>query len=168
MSSWTYGIEWKRGELAEAAAREAGLEFRVAGSTGNQISFHDMPEFYRSVDAVLTSSISEAAQHPVIEAAAAGRLVIGTPVGHFPRKAYEGGGILAPVEAGKFKAFTVETLRYYKDNPAAYRDKCHAIQEAARKFDWKYTIDDWVELIEAAVARRRTDPATALPVPTGG
>jgi len=168
MSVTTYGIEWKRGELAEAAAREAGLEFRVAGSTGNQISFHDMPEFYRSVDAVLTSSISEAAQHPVIEAAAAGRLVIGTPVGHFPRKAYEGGGILAPVEAGKFKAFTVETLRYYKDNPAAYRDKCHAIQEAARKFDWKYTIDDWVELIEAAVARRRTDPATALPVPTGG
>ncbi len=51
--------------------------------------------------------------------------------------------------AGKFKAFTVETLRYYKDNPTAYRDKCHAIQEAARKFDWKYTIDEWVELIEA-------------------
>jgi len=139
-----------RGELAEAAAREAGLEFRVAGSTGNQASFHDMPEFYRSVDAVLTSSISEAAQLPVMEAAAAGRLVIGTPVGHFPRKAYEGGGILAPIEAGKFKAFTVETLRYYKDNPTAYRDKCHAIQEAARKFDWKYTIDEWVELIEGA------------------
>jgi glycosyltransferase involved in cell wall biosynthesis len=163
MSARTYGIEWKRGELAEAAAREAGLEFSVAGSTGNQTSFHDMPEFYRSVDAVLTSSISEAAQLPIMEAAAAGRLVIGTPVGHFPRKAYEGGGILAPVEAGKFKAFTVETLRYYKDNPAAYRDKCHAIQEAARRFDWKYTIDEWVELIEAAIV----NPATA-PVPTGG
>src|SRR5216683_1612529 len=94
MSSWTYGIEWKRGELAEAAAREAGLEFKVAGWTGNQISFHDMPEFYRSVDAVLTSSISESGPLPVMEAAAAGRLVIGTPVGHFPRKAYEGGGIL--------------------------------------------------------------------------
>jgi glycosyltransferase involved in cell wall biosynthesis len=170
MSAKTYGIEWKRGVLAEAAASEAGLEFRVAGSTGNQTSFHEMPEFYRSVDAVLTSSISEAAQLPVMEAAAAGRLVIGTPVGHFPRKAYEGGGILAPIEAGKFKAFTVETLRYYKDNPAAYRDKCHSIQEAARKFDWKYTIDEWVELIEAAMAGRRTDPTTttAEPVPTGG
>src|SRR6266852_6651558 len=158
MSVTTYGIEWKRGELAETAAREAGLEFRVAGSTGNQASFHDMPEFYRSVDAVLTSSISEAAQLPVMEAAAAGRLVIGTPVGHFPRKAYEGGGILAPIEAGKFKAFTVETLRYYKDNPIAYQDKCHAIQEAARKCDWKYTIDEGVELIETAMAGRRTDP----------
>jgi glycosyltransferase involved in cell wall biosynthesis len=151
MSLKTYGIELKRGELAEAAAREAGLEFRVAGSTRNQISFEYMPEFYRSVDAVLASSISESAGLPFMEAAAAGRLVIGTPVGHFPRKAYEGGGILAPIEAGKFKAFTVETLRYYKDNPAAYRDKCHAIQEAARKFDWKYTIDEWVELIEAAM-----------------
>ena len=169
MSVKTYGIEWKRGELAEAAAREAGLEFRVAGSTGNQASFHDMPEFYRSVDAVLTSSISEAAQLPVMEAAAAGRLVIGTPVGHFPRKAYEGGGILAPIEAPKFKAFAVETLRYYMDNPAAYQDKCHTIQEAAKKFDWKYTIDEWVELIETAMAAsRRTDPTTMPPLPTGG
>src|SRR5208282_6691077 len=56
MSARTYDIEWKRGELAEAAARAAGLAFKVAGSTANQISFHDMPDFYRSVDAVLTSS----------------------------------------------------------------------------------------------------------------
>jgi glycosyltransferase involved in cell wall biosynthesis len=160
MAVKTYGIEWKRGELAEAAAREAGLEFRIAGSTGNQTSFHDMPDFYRSVDAVLTSSISESAQHPVMEAAAAGRLVIGTPVGHFPRKAYEGGGILAPIEAEKFKAFTAQTLRYYKDNPAAYRDKCHAIQEAARKFDWKYTIEDWVQLIESAKSGIRPNQQT--------
>ena len=166
MSVNTYGIEWKRGELAEAAAHEAGLEFRVAGSTAKQISFHDMPEFYRSVDAVLISSISESGPLTVMEAAAAGRLVIGTPVGHFPRKAYEGGGILAPIEAGEFKAFTVETLRYYKDNPAAYQDKCHAIQEAARRFDWKYTIDEWVDLIEAArppgERKQRTRRASGL------
>jgi hypothetical protein len=153
MSVKTYGVEWKRGDLAEAAAREAGLAFKVAGWTGNQISFHDMPEFYRSVDAVVTSSISEAAQLPVMEAAAAGRLVIGTPVGHFPQKAYQGGGILAPIEAEKFKTFTAETLRYYKDNPAAYVDKCRSIQEAARKFDWQYAIGDWVAVIEAAYAR---------------
>ena len=152
MSVETYGIEWKRGKLAEAAAREAGLEFKVAGSTGNQTSFHDMPDFYRTVDAVVTSSISEAAQLPVMEAAAAGRLVIGTPVGHFPRKAYEGGGILAPIEAEKFISFTAATLRYYSENPAAYVDKCCAIQEAARKFDWRYSIDAWVELIKATGA----------------
>ena len=34
MSAKTYGVEWKRGELAEAATRGAGLAFKVAGSTG--------------------------------------------------------------------------------------------------------------------------------------
>jgi predicted O-methyltransferase YrrM len=156
----TFGIEWKRGELAAMAAREAGLEFKIAGSTENQISFHDMPDFYKSVDAVLTSSISEAAQLPVMEAAAAGRLVIGTPVGHFPLKAYQGGGIIAPIEAEKYKAFTASTLRYYKENPAAYIDKCHSIQEAAKNFDWQYSIDAWVELIEAGSASAGLDQAS--------
>jgi hypothetical protein len=87
---------------------------------------------------------------PVMEAAAAGRLVIGTPVGHFPRKAYEGAGIIAPIEPEKFRAFTVATLRHYKENPAAYFDKCRAIQEAARIFDWQYSIAEWIEFIEAA------------------
>ena len=74
MSVKTYGVEWKRGELAEAAAREAGLAFKVAGWTGNQISIYDMPDFYRTVDAVLATSVSEGAGLPVMEAAAAGAL----------------------------------------------------------------------------------------------
>ncbi|WP_296746831.1 glycosyltransferase [Mesorhizobium sp.] len=150
MSVKTYGVEWKRGELAQAAVADAGLTFRIAGSTGNQTSFLDMPEFYRSVDAVVTSSVSEAAQLPVMEAAAAGRLVIGTPVGHFPRKAYQGAGIMAPIEAGKFKAFTTETLRFYKDNPGLYTEKCKSIQNAARNFDWVHSIDEWVTLIDSS------------------
>jgi glycosyltransferase involved in cell wall biosynthesis len=150
MSLETHGVELKRGELAEAAAREAGLEFKIAGSTRNQIHFENMPDFYRTVDAVVTSSISEGAGLTVIEAAAAGRLVIGTPVGHFPRKAYEGGGIIAPVEVEKFKSFAAGTLRYYKENPQAYVHKCHEIQDAARRFDWCHVIDEWIELIETA------------------
>jgi len=150
MSDKPYGIEVKRGDLAEGATREAGLTFKIAGSTGKQISFHDMPDFYRSVDAIVTSSISETANLPGMEAAAAGRLVIGTPVGHFALRAYQGGGIIAPIESEKFKQFTASTLRYYKENPAAYVDKCCAIQEAARKFDWQHAIGDWIALIEAA------------------
>jgi glycosyltransferase involved in cell wall biosynthesis len=168
MSVSTYGIEWKRGELAEVAACEAGLAFKVAGSTANQIPFHDMPRFYRSVDAVLMTSISESGPLTVMEAAAAGRLVIGTPVGHFALKAYQGGGIIAPIEAGKFKSFTAATLRYYKDNPTAYVDKCRSIQEAARKFDWQYSIGGWVELIEAARSsgkRMGSSHTTAPPSP---
>ena len=145
----TFGVEWKRGALAEASAKAAGLPFKVAGWTGEQISFHDMPDFYREVGAVLVTSITESGPLPVIEAAAAGRLVIGTPVGHFPRKAYEGAGILAPIEPEKFKAFAADTLLYYKDNPREYVRKCRSIQDAARKFDWQYSIEEWIDLIEA-------------------
>ncbi|TPN80423.1 glycosyltransferase [Mesorhizobium sp. CU2] len=150
MSALTYDVEWKRGHLAEAAARDAGLAFKVAGSTGNQISFHDMPDFYRSVDAVLTSSLNESGPLSVLEGAAAGRLVIGTPVGHFPLKAYQGGGIIAPIEAEKFMAFTAATLRYYKENPSAFVDKCKSTQEAARKFAWAHVLDDWIDLFEVS------------------
>jgi hypothetical protein len=150
MSSVTYGVEWKRGVLAERAARQAGLNFIVAGSTGNQVSFHDMPQFYKGVGAVLTSSVSEAAQLPPMEAAAAGRLVIGTPVGHFPLKAYQGAGILAPIEEEKFVSFAADTLCYYRDNPSAYLEKCHAIQEAARGSDWSHFVADWINLIATA------------------
>ncbi|CDX22748.1 hypothetical protein MPLB_2420043 [Mesorhizobium sp. ORS 3324] len=161
MSLKTYGIELKRGELAEAAAREAGLAFKVAGSTANQVSFHDMPEFYRSVDAVVSTSINESGPLSVLEGAAAGRLVIGTPVGHFPIKAYQGGGIVAPIEPEKFKAFTSSTLRYYKENPAAFVDKCHETREAAVKFDWQYMIDDWKELIDRPGSNSKLTPSTA-------
>ena len=134
-------------------AREAGLPILEDGRLVESLtSFHDMPEFYTLVDCILMTSLFEAAPLPVMEVAAAGRLVIGTPVGHFPLKAYQGGGIMAPIEAEKFKAFTAAALRYYKENPAAYVAKCRAIQEAARKFDWQYSIGEWIELIEVAAA----------------
>jgi glycosyltransferase involved in cell wall biosynthesis len=144
------GIEIKRGELAEAAAREAGLAFKVAGSTADQISFHDMPEFYKSVDAILITSVSEGAQLPVKEGAAAGRLVISTPVGDFPLRASQGVGIVAPIESHKYKNFVTASLKHFKENPAAFAEICRKTQDAARKLDWQYVIDDWVELIETA------------------
>lgn len=146
----TFGTEWKRGRLAAQAAEEAGLPFVVAGSTAAQISFHDMPDFYRSVDAILMSSLTEASPLPVLEAAAAGRLVIGTPAGNFAQKAYGGGGILAPMESAKFVAFCADTLRRYRQDRVAYREKCQTIQEAARLYDWRYQIGEWVDLLAAA------------------
>jgi glycosyltransferase involved in cell wall biosynthesis len=152
------GIEWKRGDIAEAAAREAGLEFKVAGWTGSQIPIHDMPEFYKSVDAILVSSVTEGAQMPVREGAAAGRLVISTPVGDAPLRAAQGICILAPIESHKYKKFVADTLRYCKENPAAFTEMCRKTQEAARKLDWEYMIDDWVELIEEAKAHAVQSP----------
>ena len=149
----TFGIEWKRGRLAARAAEQAGLPFVVAGSTAAQISFHDMPDFYRSVDAILMSSLTEASPLPVLEAAAAGRLVIGTPAGNFAQKAYGGGGILAPMESDKFVAFCADTLRRYRQDRVAFREKCREIQEAARLYDWRYHIGEWVDLLTAARLR---------------
>jgi glycosyltransferase involved in cell wall biosynthesis len=96
------------------------------------------------------SSVSQSVGLPALEAAAAGRLVICTPVGNFPQYACEGAGIMAPIEPEKFKEFTARTLRSYKDKPAAFMEKCRAIQKAAKMFDWRYAIDSWVGLIEAA------------------
>lgn len=152
MSLTVDGVELKRGRLAESAAKAAGLNFRIAGSTRHQISYHDMPDFYGEVDAVLFTSINESAGLPVIEAAAAGRLVIGTPVGHFPIKAYAGGGLIAPIEPQKFAAFATSTLAYFRDRPAEFAETCRSIQEAASQFDWRYAIPDWLDLIDSARA----------------
>jgi hypothetical protein len=145
-----HGIELKREHLARECAEEAGLEYRRSASTESYLWFVYMPDFYKSVDAILIPSLQEGAGLPAMEAAAAGRLVISTPTGHFPLKAAQGAGIIAPIDARRFKAFTLETLRYYKEDPIAYREKCRQIQQAARKFDWRYEIDEWIEFIEGA------------------
>lgn len=163
------GIEIKRGELAEAAAHEAGLAFKVAGSTADQVSFHDMPGFYKSVDVVLVSSVTEGAGLPVREGAAAGRLVISTPVGDFPLRAAQGIGIIAPIESDKYRNFVAATLKHYKDNPAAFVEMCRKTQDAARQLDWPNMIGDWVELIETAAAgRAKLEHATSPSGVTAG
>ncbi len=140
------GIEGKRGPLARACAEAAGLRF---ASVAN-LPFERVPDFYGSVDSLIMPSLQEGAGLPPLEAAAAGRLVIGTPVGHFPRLAYEGLGILAPLEAGAFQRFTTKCLLYYKENSAAYVDKCNIIQQASKNRDWRYTVEDWMELFANA------------------
>jgi Glycosyl transferases group 1 len=140
------GVEQKRGALAKACVEEAGLVFKATENT----SMEAMPGFYGSVDALLMPSLQEGAGLPPIEAAAAGRLVVGTPVGHWPRLAYEGLGILAPLNEAAFKAFTVEKLRYYKANPAAYRRMCALIQKAAAGRDWSVVVCDWIKFLEGS------------------
>jgi hypothetical protein len=147
-----YGVEIKRGILAQECAEKAGLAFKPAGFwTGGHTEIHDMPEYYRSVDAVLVPSLTEAGgPMPATEAAAAGRLVISTPVGVFPFRAYKGMGIMAPLEAEAYKKFTTDVLLYYKENPTEFVETCRKAQEAAKLFDWKYIIAEWIELIESA------------------
>jgi glycosyltransferase involved in cell wall biosynthesis len=114
-----------------------------------QFHFLAMPQYYQQVDAVLVTSLNEGFGLPAVEAAAAGRLVISTNVGGFPDLATRGGGIVAPLDANEYKSFVIERLLYYKEHPGSYMETCKKIQDAAKGFDWNYTIDDWIELFRS-------------------
>ncbi|TPK53359.1 glycosyltransferase family 4 protein [Mesorhizobium sp. B2-4-19] len=136
------GIDLKRGHLAKEATEAAGLVFSPAG----QFHYLAMPHYYGSVQAVLVTSIKEGFGLPALEAAAAGRLVISTPVGEFPRQAALGAGLTAPLDDEAFKEFAIERLTYYKNHPGAYKEYCHEIQNSVKKLDWEFVIDDWINL----------------------
>jgi hypothetical protein len=70
-----------------------------------------------------------------MEAAAAGRLVISTPVGRFPYMHSLGAGIEAPLDPDAYTLFVTERLTYYSESPAEYIEGCKSIQETARRFD---------------------------------
>ena len=152
-----FGVEQKRGDLVKIAVERAGLVFKPAISLPEALGPHwrsamvpkeKMPEYYRSVDAVIMSSLQEGGGMPPLEAAAAGRLVIGTPVGEFPRLAYEGLGILAPLNADAFVDFVVAQLIFYKEHPEEFNNRCLAGKEAACRRDWSFVAQDWVKFIQ--------------------
>jgi hypothetical protein len=133
----------KRGYLVEKAAELSGLEFKPNG----KFKFLCVPGYYNTVDCVIQSSIEEACGLPMLEAAAAGRLCIGTSRGYFKHNADNGGGIKVRLDDDDFVADVIETFEYYKANPEKYKQKCLDIQEYARyNYDWKYVIDGWIEL----------------------
>lgn len=141
-----YFASLKRPHLIEKAVIRAGLEFRAA--EGNYNSFLTMPGFYKSVDAVIAASQHEGAGLPVLEAGAAGRLVISTPVGHWHEKVGNMGGIVAPMGDEEFVESVANTLIYYRDNPEKYRIKCGEIKQHSQSYDWKYVIQYWADLLK--------------------
>jgi glycosyltransferase involved in cell wall biosynthesis len=134
----------KRPWLLEIASQRAGLELKAAASYHH--SFVTMAGFYKAVDAVLIASTEEGAGLPLLEAGAAGKLVISTPVGHYSRVGGKGADFV-PIVEHEFIEQTVELLSYYKANPEKYRQRCLEIQHHAQSYDWKYVIDKWVEIL---------------------
>jgi len=107
-----------------------------------------MPAYYKQVDCIIMSSIEEAGGLPMMEAAAAGRLVIGTPVGYFEENGPRGGGIVVPLDEESFIEKTKEAILFYRDNPTIYKIKCKQIQQYARdNYDWSKKIQPWLELL---------------------
>lgn len=135
----------KRAYLVKEAAEQSGLRFVTADSYHN--TYITMPGFYRSVDCVINASTEEGAGLPVLEGGAAGKLIIGTPVGHWNTKIAPLGGDTVPVDEREFIDKTVELLSYYKFNPDKYKMRCREIQHHAISYDWKYVIDRWINLL---------------------
>ena len=135
----------KRPWLVEQAVQSAGLELKIAHGYHN--SWVTMPGYYKTVDCVIVSSTEEGAGLPALEAAAAGRLVISTPVGIWLARAGDSGHTV-PIEESAFLKETVGLLNYYKNNPDEYQIKCLETQHHARRYDWTNVIHNWIELIE--------------------
>lgn len=140
-----YRQEIKRGHLVEKACESIeGIQLQTSGSYNHLC----MPAYYKTVDSVIMSSAEEAGGLPMLEAAAAGRLPIGTPVGFFEENASKGGGILVPLDENEFIKQTRQIILYYRDNPKEYIDKCLETQAYARDhYDWSKKIKAWVELL---------------------
>jgi len=135
----------KRPWLIEQAAQAADLLFKPAHGYHN--SWVTMPGYYRTVDCVVVASTEEGAGLPALEAAAAGRLVISTPVGIWLARAGDSGHTV-PIEESAFLKETVDWLMYYKYNPEEYQIKCLETQQHAKRYDWANVIRHWVELIK--------------------
>lgn len=134
----------KRGYLIRECAEKAGLIFKVAQLYHN--TFVTMSGFYKTVDAVGIASLEEGAGLPSMEAGAAGKLVIGTPVGLWPTRVGDLGGITVPIPEKEFVEQTVDILMYYKDRPREYQDKCYQIREHAKSYDWVNSLPEWISV----------------------
>lgn len=139
------GIDIKRGHLVEEACKRAAIQFSPPKYKYKNIA---MPAYYKSVDCVVMSSLEEAGGLPLMEAAAASRLPIGTAAGYFGEYAPHHNGILVPFDEKEFVDCTEYVLNLFKTGPSFFREQCrHANDFAKRNYDWSVVIEDWVDLL---------------------
>lgn len=136
----------KRVDLIQKAVSQAGLAFKPSQSYNN--SFITMPGFYRSVDAIVIASSEESAGLPALEAGAAGKLVITTPVGHYASKITDKGADCVSIDPEKFIHETSELLIKYRENNTLYKQRCLEIQQHAKTYDWQCVLDKWIDLLQ--------------------
>lgn len=135
----------KRGWLAKKAADSAGIDFKIAQKYHR--SFVTMPGFYRSIDVLINPSLEEGAGMPVLEAAAAGKLVITTASGYVKDRLKDAPIHIVPTDEENFLRETTKILLDYKNDNAKYKKRCEEIQEHAKRYDWSNCIEGWVEFL---------------------
>lgn len=105
-----------------------------------------MPSYYAKMDALLSTSAYEGSGLPVMEAAAAGRLVLSAAVGCFDGNS----GILCRTPDDEYIEDARKALEACRDDSKLYREHCERAQQYARdNFDWSHKIDSWIELFGA-------------------
>jgi glycosyltransferase involved in cell wall biosynthesis len=140
-----FGEEIKRGWMVETALQDLNVNFKF----NYELNHLCMAGYYKTIDCLIVSSSEESAGLPAMEAAAAGKLVIGTPVGYFERNAELGGGVLLPLDEENFIKKLREIILFYQNNPHEYRQRCLQIQKFAQEnYDWKNKIDKWISLLD--------------------
>lgn len=140
-----FGEEIKRGRLVEDCINSIQDVELITHGFYNHLC---MPGYYKGIDALIMSSTEESVGLPIMEAAAAGKLTMGTPVGYFENNGKRGGGLLLGLEENQFKNDLIESINFYKDNPKEYIDACLSIQQFAKEnYDWEVVIEDWVKLL---------------------
>ncbi len=138
------GTDIKRGNLVAKVAEQTKTKLRM----NEEYHYLGMPSFYESVDAVLMSSTEESAGLPMMEAAAAGRLTLGTAVGYYKQNGMPSGGVILPIEETEFVAEACRQIEYYQQNPREFQKVCRQIQAYARAhYDWSHCIPAWVKLL---------------------
>lgn len=140
-----FGVEFKRGDLAQECATSANLEFRPAHS----YNYLAIPKYWQSVDCILASALYETAPIPQLEAAASGRLVLTSAVGNTAELAAIGVAELLPSNINQFRKTAVDRLLWYKDNPNAFVDQCERGREAMKRFDWPEVLPQWQEFFKS-------------------
>lgn len=134
----------KRGFLVQEICKHLNIPFVPAPKQ----TYLTMPRYYSSVDVVMVSSTQESCALPLMEAAAAGRLPMSTPVGvardipGFP-------GVLLPMNEVAYQEEAIKSLRLYMDNPIEFKNRCLQAQSFARdNYDWSCVINTWLELFK--------------------
>lgn len=134
-----HNIDCKRTHLIPPVMEGIDLEFRPHEFYNHLC----MAGYYPTIDAIVVPSSSETAGLPFMEAAAAGRLVVSTEVGYFDGEA----GILCRTDEAGFIEDARSALQACLE-PKTYRENCKRAQQYARDhFDWKYSLDNWLNLI---------------------
>ena len=135
------GEEIKRGRLVKEIASQTNSEFRTPAC-----HYLAMSGFYGQVDCVFQASTEEGAGLPMMEAAAAGRLCLGTDVGYFSE--HHSVGIHLPTSEQGFVNVGAGFVRFFRDNPVLYQQECYNLQDYAREnYDWSKHIEGWVSFL---------------------